>query len=145
MSTIVNQVVTAMLAALQSAPAVSTQIGRVNLRPIAQATSQAVVVRPVGSEVVEASMISSMPISWTTVIAVECYSRSSGATAPDQSVDALVEAAYLRLMSDPTLGGIVLGLQPQNLHYDFDADGDKTACATLVFNARHRASAGSLS
>jgi hypothetical protein len=89
-------------------------------------------------------MFSSMPLSWTTSIAVECYARSTGSTAPDQSVDALLESVYARLMTDPTLGGVVIGLQPQALHYDFDADAEKTACATLVFNARHRASAGTL-
>jgi hypothetical protein len=148
MSTLIDQAVSAVLAALQSAPAVCLQIGRVNLRPAAQTVSQAVVVRPLSSEVVEASMLSSLPMSWTTAIAVECYARSSGGIggiAPDQSVDALVEAVYARLMADPTLGGVVLGLQPQTLHYDFDADGERTACATLVFNARHRASPGTLS
>jgi hypothetical protein len=145
MSTIVNKVVTAMLAALQTAPAVSAQIGRVNLRPIAQTSAQAVVVRPVSSEVVEASMTSSMPLSWTTAVAVEVYARSTATTAPDVSVDVLLEAVYLRLMADPTLGGVVLGLQPQTLHYDFDVDAERTSCATLVFNARHRASVGALS
>ena len=144
MSTIIDQVVTAMLAALQSAPAVSAQIGRINLRPVAQATNQAVVVRPLGAEARDASNISHYPTSWATAIAVECYARSTGATAPDQSVDALLEAVYARLMADPTLGGVVVDLQAQSLSYDFDADGDKTACATLVFTALQRANAGTL-
>jgi len=145
MTTIINQVVTAITAALQSAPAVADSIGRVNLRPVSQAVAQAVVVRPVQSEVTQAGVLNSMPVSWSTTVAVECYARSSGATTPDQSVDALLESVYARLMADPTLSGVVLGLQPQHVSFDFDADGDKTACATIVFNARQRASAGSLS
>ena len=144
MSTLINQAVTAILAALQSAPAVASSIGRVNLRPTAQTLTQAVVVYPIGSEVIQASMISSMPVTWTTTIAVECKSRTTGSTSADVAVDALLESVYARLMADPSLGGVVLGLQPQNVSFDFDADGDKTACATLVLNARHRATPGTL-
>lgn len=144
MSTIVNQAVTAITAALQSAPAVSANIGRVSLRPMAQASLQGVVVRPLAAELIQVD-IGGNPISWNTQIAVECYARSTGSSAPDQSVDTLLEQVYTRLMADPTLGGAVVSLQPNQLHYDFDADGDKTACATLVFHAQQRASAGSFS
>jgi hypothetical protein len=76
---------------------------------------------------------------------VECYQRSTVATAPDQAVDALLEAVYARLMADPTLGGVVLSLQPQSINWDFDADGEQTTCATLTFNARHRSPGATLS
>ena len=144
MSTVVNQAITAIMAALQSAPAVAPQIGRVSLRPIAQAATQAVVVRPVALEAMQAGDFSAHPTSWASTIAVECYARSAGATAPDVGVDALAAAVYARLMADTTLGGTVIALHPQQLGYDFDADGDKTACATFVFTAQHRATDGFL-
>ena len=144
MTTIINQAVTAIVAALQASPAVATSIGRINLRPTAQALTHAVMVRPLGSEVIEASMISSLPMTWTTTIAVECHARTTGATSADVAVDALLESVYARLMADPSLGGVVLGLQPQNVSFDFDADGDKPACAPLVLHARHRATPGTL-
>lgn len=145
MTSLVNTAVTAMMVALQSAPAVAAQIGRVRLRPLAQGVSQAVVVRPLQSQVAEASLMPNYPVSWTTAISVECYVRSSVATPPDVAVDALIEAVYARLMSDPTLGGAVLSLQPQEISYDFDADGDQTTCATFVFHARHRSNGATLS
>lgn len=49
MSSLINQAVSAIMASLQSAPAVATSIGRVNLRPTAQALTQAVVVRPLAA------------------------------------------------------------------------------------------------
>ena len=76
-------------------------------------------------------------------MAVECYARASGATAPDAAVDDLLQAAYARLAADPTLGG-ALAMYPQQVAYDFDADGEKTACATLVFSVLHSASSASL-
>ena len=142
MTTIVNTAVTAVIAALQSGTPVAPQIARVRLRPLAKETVQAVVVRPVQSQVVEASLTSGYPVSWTTAIAVDCYARSNASVAADVAVDALVESVYSRLMADPTFGGAVLGFQPQEVSFDFDADGEQTTCATLVFNARHK-SAGS--
>jgi len=145
MTTLVNQSVTAICAALQSAPAVAASIGRVNLRPIAQASAQAVVVRPLGAVPGSVTEYAGQPLLWECSIAVECYARSTGSAAPDQSVDALLESVYARLMQDTTLSGAVLSIDPKQITYDFDADGDKSACATLVFSTISRASAGLLS
>ena len=138
MTTLVSTAVAAVIAALNAGTPVSTQIARVRLRPMAQAQAQAVVVRPLQSDVLETSLYPNLPVSWTSAISVECYARSGVATTPDVALDSLVEAVYARLMADPTLGGAVLALQPQEVTYDFDADGDQTTCATLVFSARHR-------
>lgn len=138
MTSIINTAVTAMVASLQSGTPVAPLVARVRLRPVAQANVTSVVVRPLQSQVTEAALAPGYPVSWTSAIAVECYARSGTATAPDVAVDALLEAAYARLMADPGLGGAVLALQPQEVSYDFDADGDQTTCATIVFNVRHR-------
>lgn len=145
MTTIINAAVTAMVSALQGAPAVAPVVGRVVLRQFSQDTATAVVVRPLRSDASEGALATDYPISWTSAVAVECYARAIGATAPDVAVDAVLEAAYTRLMADPTLGGVTLSLQPQQVAYDFDADGEKTACATLVFHVFQRANAGTLS
>lgn len=144
MTSFVNTAVTAVVAALQSGTPVASLIARVRLRPLAQATTQAVVVRPVASQVSEAALAPGYPVSWTTTVAVECYARSGSATAPDVAVDALLQSVYDRLMSDPSLGGTVLALQPQELSYDFDADGEQTTCVTLVFAVRHRTAGNTL-
>lgn len=146
MTTIVATAVAAIVASLSSGTPVASQIARVRLRPLAQATAQAVVVRPMAAQAsAEFILQVNGPVGWITTIAVECYARSTVATTPDQSLDPLVEAVYARLMADPTLSGAVISLQPQSIDFDFDADGEQTACATLVFNARHRASGATFS
>jgi hypothetical protein len=145
MTTLVSTAVTAIVAALQSAPAVAPNVARVRLRPQAQATTQAVVVRPLQSQAGEASLGPGYPVSWVSTVSVECYARSTAATTPDVAVDALVESVYARLMADTTLGGAVISLQPQDVSYDFDADGEQTTCVTLVFQILQRATAGTLS
>lgn len=135
---LVNTAVTAIVALLQAAPAVAPVVGRVRMRPMAQSGTTQVVVRPVDTQVQEASMTSGYPITWDTRLGVECYARAAAGQAPDVAVDSLVEAVYARLMADPTLAGAVIQLQPQALAYDFDADGENTVCATFVFTARQR-------
>lgn len=133
--TIVNTVVTAAMAALQGAAPV---VGRVRLRPLSSTTLTAVVVRPVSSEVFDAPELTGYPYAWNTLIAVECYARSTSIQAPDASVDALMADVYSRLMTDLTLGGSVITLVPQGLTYDFDVDGEQTVCVTFTFIARQR-------
>lgn len=133
--TIVNTVVTAAMAALQGAAPV---VGRVRLRPLSSTTLTAVVVRPVSSEVFDAPDLTGYPYAWNTLIAVECYARSTSIQAPDASVDALLADVYSRLMTDLTLGGSVITLVPQGLTYDFDVDGEQTVCVTFTFIARQR-------
>lgn len=144
MTSMVSTAVGAIVAALSAGTPVCSQIARVRLRPVAQQQGQAVVVRPLQSEVTEAALIPSMPVSWTSTISIECYARSGVATAPDVAVDSLLEAVYARLMADPTLGGAVISLQPQSIQWDFDADGEQTTCATLTLNARHRSAGATL-
>lgn len=133
--TIVNTVVTAAMAALQG---VAPVVGRVRLRPLSSTTVTAVVVRPVSSEVFDAPDLTGYPYAWNTLIAVECYARSTSIQAPDASVDALLADVYSRLMTDLTLGGSVITLVPQGLTYDFDVDGEQTVCVTFTFIARQR-------
>lgn len=138
MTTIISTAVGAIVAALTAGTPVASQVARVRLRPLAAAQAQAVVVRPLQTDASVSSLSPDLPVSWTSAISVECYARTSAATTPDLAVDSLVEAVYARLLADPTLGGVVISLQPQSMSWDFDADGEQTACATLVFQALQR-------
>lgn len=140
----INTLVTAMVTALNTPTPVVSLIGRVRMRPLSKETAQAVVVRPLQSDVSEASLSPAYPVSWSTAVAVECYARSGVSTAPDVAVDALVDAVYARLMTDTTLGGAVVAIKPGSIGYDFDADGEQTTCATLIFNALHRTAGNTL-
>lgn len=136
--TFVAETLAAMVAKLQEAPAVAPVIGRVRLRPLPSTTTSAVVVRPLQAEVQGDELATGYPISWRGAYAVECYMRSVSTTSPDAAVDSLVAAVYERLLTDPTLGGAVIQMQPQSIAYDFDVDGEQTTCAVLSFSALHR-------
>lgn len=140
----INTAISAIVASLQAAPAVSSNIGRVKLRPLAFSVQQAVVVRPARAVVAQSSQTSGYPITWSTAIQIECYAKSTAATAPDVAVDALLQTVYARLMADITLGGAVVELEPISIECDFDVDADQTTCATITFTALQRVDAASL-
>ena len=138
MSTAFASIVGAMVAKLGAAPAVSSQVYRARLRPLAQQHSDAVVVRLL-SATPSMGAIAGGPVDWVTSVAVECYARTTS-TTPDVAVDSLLGAVYAKLMSDTTLGGLCADLFPADAMADFDADGEQTACITLQFEVHHRTS-----
>ena len=94
-----------------------------------------VVVRPLGMEA-DTQLLGGAYVNWQGQCAVECYAKTTTQTAPDAAVDALIAAVYSRLMADATLAGAVARIEPVSLAYDFDVDGEQTACATLLFQIR---------
>ena len=137
MSSLSTAAVSAIMAALTGVPGLPAP-DRIRLRPVSLEKDQAVVVRPLGAQPAHADM-AGMPTAWATSIAVECYARSKASIAPDVSVDAMSQAAYAAVMADPTLGGIAYATEPGAIAFDFEADGDQTACASITFTVFQRA------
>lgn len=137
-----NTIVGAIVAALQAATPVSNQVYRARMRPVAAQFTDAVVVRIANAQA-QRFDIGGAPVDFTTNIAIECYARSA-TLAPDVAVDALLAAAYARLMADTSLGGLVMDLNLTEINYDFDAEAEQLACATLTLEVRHRVSSTTL-
>ena len=142
MATQFAAIVGAMVTALGTPTAVSGQIYRARMRPLAAQHTNAVVVRLLGSTA-EPNAIQGAPFDWLTQITTECYARST-TTSPDQAADNLWAAVYARLMADTTLAGLVADLRCTQLAYDYDQDADATVCITATWQASHRSSAGAI-
>lgn len=144
MTTAFASVVGAIVAALQQSPAVSARVDRVRLRPIAKDSATAVVVRPSGAKA-DNSVGQGVVGVWATSVNVECYARANTTISPDVAVDALLQDVATRLYQNSSLGGLVGGLDLTTVDYDFDVDGENTACVTLTYQIQHATAAGSLS
>lgn len=144
MSTVFAGVVSAVVAVLQAAPAVSAHIDRARRRVLPESFDTAVLVQIRQAEV-ERGMGQGTHCIWATQISVECYARGSAAQSPDVAVDALLESVVGRVLADPSLGGVVGDVGLVGVAYDFDVDGKATACATVTFNVRHVSAAASIS
>ena len=133
MATQLAQIVGAMITALGTPTAVSAQIYRARMRELAAEHANAVVVR-VLSSTAERSTMKGGNTDWSSQIAVECYARSNTSTAPDLALDALWAAVYARLMANSLLGGLLLDeMYCTQAAYDFDIDGQHTACLTSTW------------
>lgn len=143
MTTAFAQVIGAIQAALQQAPAVSAHVFRARARVLPEQMATAIVVRPARAER-EAGVGQGTPALWVTGVALECYARGTPSAPVDLQVDTLLAAAVARLMADPTLGGLVGNLELQTIDWDFDVDGQQTACVTVIFNVPHATGAGVL-
>lgn len=131
-----GSIVAAIAAQLQDAPAVSAQVHRARLKPVAAQHDTAVVVR-IRSSSAERFAILNGPCDWDTAIDVECYARSN-TLSPDAAADALLAAVWARLAADPTLDGLVMDLNPTSLEYDLAGEADQMACVTLTLKVLHR-------
>lgn len=137
-------IVGAMVTALGTPTAVSAQIYRARMRELGLQHANAVVVRVLSSTPARAA-IKDGPFDWDSQIAVECYARSNTTTAPDLALDALWAATYARLMANSLLGGLLqTELNCTQVAYDFDIDGQHTACLTSTWQASHRSTNNSV-
>lgn len=143
MTTAFASVVGAMVAQLNAVTPVSPHIYRARMRVLPSTVQSAVVVRILGAEV-DAAAGQNVCGVWATAVAVECYARSGASTSPDVAVDALLEAVVTRLQQNRSLGGLVGDLVITSVNYDFDVDGETTACATVLFSIRHATAANSI-
>ena len=133
----------AVEAVLQEGAPVAGLVERNRSRVLASNVRTAVVVRQGQAKVDQvAGRVQAAP--WLTSIQIDCYGRASVDLAADEVVDGLLQLVQQRLGLDLTLGGAVGGLSLQGITWDFDVDGDSTACATATYYARHSASAADL-
>lgn len=125
------------------AAAVSSHIFRNRSRVVPKDMSTAVVVRLRTARSQAASGVNHWAI-WNTALDVELYARARVGLDVEDALDALLASASAALLADATLGGVVAGLQLAGVDWDYDVDGEKTACATASFLVRHAAGAASL-
>ncbi len=137
MSNAFASLVGAIKALLEVGPAVSGQIFRARLKPIASQFVDAVVIRIASAVDTELFMGPDQPTDWDTTVQIDCYARTATLDA-DAGVDELLGKVGARLKSDPTLGGLVGDLRITNLDYDFAAAADQMACVTLTLKVMHR-------
>lgn len=131
----------AIVTLLQTAPAVSDHIVTADTRPVPEQAASKIIVKPAEAE---GDMYAALngPINWDTTVELELYARSS-TVDPLSAVDALLQAAWARLFTDPTLGGLIQGWRAQTrLAWDMAQDAQRMACVRLTLTAMHRTSSG---
>lgn len=127
-------IVDAFMAALNGA---APRVDRIRLRPIAAGITNAIAVWPL-RVVVQESDFTGAPVETVSAIRVDCYAKAAPGVAPDLALAPLLSDVQQRLLTDPTMAGQVSWLALAGAEFDFDAEADDFACASLTFTVRHR-------
>ena len=133
----------AVEALLQQDPPVAEHVERNRSRVIPAQVPTAAVVRQ-GQAQVDQVAGKQLHQTWLTALLVDCYGRVQSSAAADEVADGVLKAVQQRMQQDPSLGKLVGGIALQGIEWDFDVDGDATACATATFYVRHATSAADL-
>lgn len=128
-----SNIVTAFLAALNTAPAVSGgRITRASERDVAQSAATAVAVR------IESSSPERGPmgeITWISTVAIDISARGD---TPDTVADPILALVYARVMADTTLAGTVIDIAPGSIDWSYDAADTDLCNVTVRFEVQHR-------
>ena len=107
MTTKRENILAAIKTALTDTTGVGTRIYRSRVEPLSRGESPAIVIEPV-SDTPEQN--TSMPtLDWTLRVRIVVIER---ATIPDQAADDTIESLHSKIMSDLTLGGHAIDVQP---------------------------------
>tara|TARA_R100000278_G_C5436858_1_gene152236 strand:- start:78 stop:503 length:426 start_codon:yes stop_codon:yes gene_type:complete len=99
---------------------VDTRIYRSRVEPLSRDESPAIVIEPISDD---ADQNTSMPtLDWTLRIRVSVIER---ATIPDQAADDTIESLHSKIMSDLTVGGYAIDVQPVRTEFEF-IEADQT-------------------
>lgn len=78
---------------------------------------------------------------WSTQIALECRQRASVGQSPYTAVDALLQAAYTRVVDQATAPNLGSWAAEPSIEWDIDEADTSIGVATLVLTATHLAGA----
>jgi len=112
---------------------VGTRIWRSRVQALARQESPAIIIEPV-SDTPEQN--TSLPtLDWSLVVRVSVVVRGD---VPDQQADPIVESLHAKLMTDLTVGGNAIDIQPGNVSFEMvDAD-QPTGVISCDYLVRYR-------
>ena len=114
MTTKRESILSAIATALAGTTGVGTRIYRSRVEPMARAESPAIIVEPITDSPVQNTSLPTL--DWTLRVRISVIVRG---TTPDSTADEVIESMHSRLMSDLTLGGRAIDVQPAQTTFNF--------------------------
>ena len=139
MTTKRETILAAVRTALTGTTGVSSRIYRSRVEPMARAESPAIVVEPLNDT---AQQNTSLPtLDWSLTVRVAVIVRGA---IPDQLADPIVESLHARLMTDLTLGGVAIDVQPQAVNFEMVEADQPAGVISCDYLIRYRTSVTNL-
>lgn len=133
-----------ILADIASSLAGTVQVGsriyRSRVEPLARGESPAIVIEPVSDT---ADQVTALPtLDWSLTVRVSVIVRSA---VPDQAADPIVEDMHSKIVSDLTLGGYAIDVQPQSVTFELVEADQPAGVISCNYLVRYRTSVSDLS
>ena len=118
---------------LANTTGVGTRIYRSRVEPISREESPAIVVEPIWDD---ADQNTTTPtLDWTLRIRVSVIER---ADVPDKEADDTIESLHSKIMSDLTVGGYAIDVQPVRTEFEFIEADKPLGIISNEFEIRYR-------
>lgn len=133
MTTKRENILAGIQAVLAGTAGVGTRIYRTRVDAVARVESPAIIIQPIRD--VSAQNTSLPKLDWTMTVRVTVIER---ADIPDQAADDTVESVHSKIMSDLTLGGYAIDVQPVRTEFQFLEADKPAALIACEFEVRYR-------
>mgnify|MGYP003142643476 FL=1 len=139
MTTKRENILAAVKTALANTTGVGTRIYRSRVDPLSRGESPAIIIEPI-SDTPEQN--TSLPtLDWTLRIRVVVIERSN---IPDQAADDTIESMHSKLMSDLTLGGLAIDIQPAQTSFQLLEADQPAGVIFCEYEIRYRSQVADL-
>lgn len=139
MATKRERILAAVKTALTGTAGVGTRIYRSRVDPLSRGESPALIVEPV-SDTPEQN--TSLPtLDWTLRIRVVVIERSN---VPDQAADDTIESLHSKIMTDLTLGGLAIDIQPAQTSFELLEADQPAGVIFCEYEIRYRSQVADL-
>jgi len=132
-----------ILADIASSLAGTVQVGsriyRSRVEPLARGESPAIVIEPVSDSAVQNTSLPTL--DWSLTVRVSVIVRSA---VPDQAADPIVKDMHSKIVSDLTLGGYAIDVQPQSVNFEMIEADQPAGVISCDYVVRYRTSVADL-
>ena len=140
MATTRERILSAIRTKLTGTAGVGTRIYRSRVEPLARVESPALIIEPVSDTPAQNTCLPTL--DWSLAIRVVVIMRDN---VPDQAADAIIESLHLRLMSDLTLGGLCIDIQPGTTEFTLQEGDTPVGVIFCGYLVRYRTNVDNLS
>jgi hypothetical protein len=140
MTTKRENILAAIETVLAGTAGVGTRIYRSRAEPMSRGESPAIIIEPISDTPVQNTSLPTL--DWTLRVRIVVIER---ATVPDQAADDTIESLHSKVMSDLTLGGYAIDVQPAQTSYQLIEADQPAGVISCEFEIRYRTQVADLS
>jgi len=135
-----ESILAAVATTLAGTTGVGTRIYRSRVDAFGRNEAPALVIEP-GTDSAAEEQVSTCKIDWRLPVLIAVYTRGA---IPDQLADPIISSIHSKLMTDRTLGGLVMDIWPGTVDPQIESADQPALWTVCTYNVRYRSSVTNL-